>query len=109
MIDIFLKNNNIPYKRQYIFRDCKYKSYLKFDFVIFNSDESIKFIIEFQGQQHFKPYERFGGIKGFESQLKRDKIKFDYCKSKGIPLIYMDYKTSILKQLKKIFGNSWKY
>lgn len=109
LIKEFLDKNNIPYKTQVTFKDCRDKSLLRFDFSVLKADGSIDFLIEFQGQQHFKPYNLFGGLVGFESQKRRDSIKLNYCKKNSLTLRYIDYRTSIISQLKKLFGTSWKY
>lgn len=44
--------------------------------------------IECQGEQHFIPKERFGGPKGFESELYRDELKYIQCKEHNIDVIY---------------------
>ena len=41
-IERFLKNNNIIYKKQYKISDLKYITHLRFDFAIFNDDNSLK-------------------------------------------------------------------
>ena len=40
---------------------------LRFDFVVFDDDNNIDFIIEYQGKQHYEPSAKFGGKKGFYS------------------------------------------
>lgn len=44
--------------------------------------------IECQGIQHFEPIDFFGGEKGFQEQIKRDKIKNELCNKHGIKIIY---------------------
>ena len=41
---------------------------LRFDFVVFDDDGNIDFIIEYQGKQHYEPSSKFGGKKGFYQQ-----------------------------------------
>ena len=48
-------------------------------------------LIEFDGMQHFKPIDYFGGIAEFKITKKRDALKNDYCKAKGIPLLRIPY------------------
>ena len=48
--------------------------------------------IEFDGIQHYKPVERFGGIKGFNEIVKNDNIKNNYCLLNNIKLIRISYK-----------------
>ena len=87
-----LDDNNILYERQKTFDDCKYKNVLRFDFYI----ESMNIIIEYDGEQHFKPV-TYGGLSEEEALHEynltriRDKIKDEYCKKKGIELIRIPY------------------
>ena len=47
--------------------------------------------IEFDGMQHFKSIDFFGGQKTFEGCQKNDKIKTDYCLKNNIKLIRIKY------------------
>lgn len=94
-----LDKANIPYKYQY--RAESLKQY-PFDFAILNSDGTIKKLIEYNGGQHYKPVEHFGGEETFERQKERDKIKRDWCKENGIELVvipYWDYEKINLNML----------
>jgi len=46
---------------------------------------------EYQGAQHFRPIELFGGERAFVEQVKRDELKRRTCKKKGVSLIYAYY------------------
>ena len=66
-IQKFLDRNNIIYKSQYTFQDLKSSSNtLSFDFAIFDNYNKLKFLIEYQGEQHYFPVKIFGGEKAFE-------------------------------------------
>lgn len=54
--------------------------------------------IEYQGDQHSKPVEFYGGVKGFEKTQQRDKVKFDRCKRNGCKLLYVypNYKFEVV-------------
>ena len=82
-----LNENNIPYIVEYRFLDCKDKRPLPFDFYI-----NKKYIIEFDGKQHFE-YSNNGwnNKEKFELTQKHDKIKNQYCKDNNIPLIRIPY------------------
>lgn len=97
-ISLILDEYNIEYKTQYMFEDCRYERKLKFDFYI----PSLNVCIEFDGGQHFKPIEWFGGEERFKIQQKCDQIKNDYCKNKGIRLIRIPYKEYRNKNIKNI-------
>ena len=47
--------------------------------------------IEYQGIQHFKPNDFFGGIDEFNNTIKRDKEKYKLCKKNNIILLYFSY------------------
>mgnify|MGYP003516976219 CR=1 FL=1 len=87
-----LNNNNIKYETQKWFSDCKFKSYLYFDFYL----PDINTCIEYDGRQHFEPV-NFGNsskkevLNYFEETKIRDGIKNDYCKNNNIKLIRIPY------------------
>ena len=82
-IEKFLRDNNINFRRQERFTDCKDKMMLPFDFFLpqFNT------CIEFQGEQHYNKDNYFWS----ETLIHHDKIKKNYCKEKNIKLIEIPY------------------
>lgn len=86
-IRLFLEENNIIYKAQHRFDDCKYKNTLPFDFYL----PDYNTCIEYDGIQHFKIIERYIKEETLIETRKRDKIKTEYCKSNGISLIRIKY------------------
>ncbi|MDP9675184.1 very-short-patch-repair endonuclease [Paenibacillus jamilae] len=91
----YLIKKKIHFTAQYKFAECKNINPLRFDFAIFDNNKQIKFLIEFDGRQHFEPVEIFGGDKYFEEVKHNDGLKNTYCKQNGISLIripYWDYK-----------------
>lgn len=86
-----LSEHNINFIQQYSFEDLKNKYSLRFDFAIFDSEQNVKFLIEFQGEQHYRPIEYFGGEEKFKQQKYNDDLKFQYCQEKHIPLIIIPY------------------
>jgi very-short-patch-repair endonuclease len=95
-IENFLFSKNIEYVYQKIFNDCKHKRKLRFDFYL----PKHKICIEYDGIQHFKPIEYFGGIKYLDSQQINDKIKNDFCFKENINLIRIKYNEDIKNKLK---------
>lgn len=67
-IEEYLLKKNIFYKKQYKFPDLKgFKNgTLFFDFAVFHNNE-LKFLIEYQGKQHYEPIDFFGKEEGFKS------------------------------------------
>lgn len=95
-----LQKLNIYYKPQYKNDTCRNINELPFDFAILKNNE-VLFLIEYQGEQHFRPVDFYGrphedSIEAFAYTLKTDKIKNDWCSASGIKLLkisYYDYKT----------------
>lgn len=57
--------------------------------------------IEYQGEQHFKPVEVFGGEHHFREQQERDQLKAELSRSHGVKLIYVNYWEDISETLIK--------
>lgn len=78
--------NNIPFEQQKSFENCKDIRVLPFDFYVNN-----KYIIEYDGVQHFESRAYFGGEEEFKITQEHDEIKNKYCKNNNIPLIRIPY------------------
>ncbi|ABY42421.1 hypothetical protein [Bacillus mycoides] len=89
-IAIFLKENVIQYKPQYIIKECVYKGLLRFDFAIFSQNKLLG-LIEYDGIQHFEPVDAFGGENRFQELKIKDRIKNNFCCSNNIPLLRINY------------------
>ena len=85
-ISQILRENDIKFEQQKTFQDCKDINLLPFDFYVIN-----QYLIEFDGEQHFKSIEHFGGDESFQIRQKHDIIKNNYCKKNNIPLIRIPY------------------
>lgn len=90
LIDKFLKSNNVKFETQFRFDDCRYKKPLPFDFAILENN-NVKFLIEYDGDGHFRSKSCFGGDDGFKLTQKRDQIKNTYCKDNSISLYRIPY------------------
>ena len=97
----FLEEQNISYKQQFRFMDCRGDKYpLPFDFCLFYKDKN-KLLIEVDGEQHFRKDSIFADR--FEAIKKNDRRKNYYCKKNNIPLLRLntcdiDSKKEIYKQ-----------
>ena len=96
MISKILEDMKIKFDKQFKFKDCKFKNELKFDFFLPEMD----CCIEYDGIQHFKPIDRFGGKEEFEKVKIKDKIKDGYCRKNNIHLIRINYLDNIEEKLK---------
>lgn len=99
MIENVLIKNNIKFKQEFPIKDIQSinKGTLRCDFAIINDDNEVKYIIEFNGKQHYEPVDVFGGQEGFEVLKENDQIKMEYFRKNNIPLIIFSYKE--LKQM----------
>ena len=107
LIQDILDKLNLYYKSQYIFKDCKYKTYLPFDFALFDDYTNEIFLIEYDGEQHFKPINRYNDISLSEEEflltVKRDKIKDKYCEDhKNVHLLRLNYKMDKIEIYEKL-------
>lgn len=84
-INSFLSSNEIQFISQYKVV-ISGKTHI-FDFFIPDKD----MMIEYDGIQHFKPVDFFGGNEALEKRRIRDKQKDDWCKKEGINLIRIKY------------------
>lgn len=91
IISFFLNSNNIKYKRQHTFKDCRMVNPLPFDAAVFLDDKVIA-CIEYQCIQHYLPISYYGGEKALKENQLKDIIKNNYCKSNGLPLLTISYK-----------------
>lgn len=83
----YLDEHNIKYESQKRFHDLKDKTYLSYDFYL----PDYNTLIEYQGIQHYKEKEFFGGKKQFEKQQLHDKLKRKYAKNNGYKLLELKY------------------
>lgn len=94
--ETYFLDNKINYIKQISFDECRYINRLSFDFGIKQRNNELLFLLELDGQQHFKPI-RFRGmtekeaVKQFEENQIRDNIKNEYCKQNNIPLLRIPY------------------
>lgn len=86
-IRLFLLKNNISFISQYKYDDCRNINKLPFDFYL--PDYNV--LIEYDGEQHFKSIEKFGGIEYYIKVINNDKIKNEYCLNNDIRLLRISY------------------
>ena len=104
----YLIENNIEYIEQYKINidNTINKSRLAYiDFYV----PKYNIAIEYNGEQHYRPFRFSGGIISFEHQQKRDKHVRNYCKENDMKLIEISYKyntkESVSKILKEYFND----
>lgn len=84
-IEKILTEHKIAFEKQKRFPEDLHL--LSFDFYI----ESQKLLIEFQGEQHYKPIKHFGGEEKFKKQQLNDEKKREFCKNNNYSLLEISY------------------
>ena len=92
-IEEILEKAGLVFKMEYIFPGLNSPGGkpLRFDFVIFDDDGNIDFIIEYQGKQHYEPSQKFGGKRGLYQQQFNDNQKRRFCALHDFNLIENPY------------------
>jgi hypothetical protein len=108
--EILSKNKKVKrIEEQYKFEACINIKPLPFDFKI-NLNEKDFFLLEYQGEQHFKSIKMWGGDEGYITRIKNDNIKKEFCKKNNIELLiisYKDYK-NIYEIINNFISNTFK-
>jgi len=88
-ISQILNNEHQNFKKQYSFSDLKSnKNFpLLFDFAIFNDQNQLLYLIEYDGEQHFNKQSRYYS----KENIEHDKIKNNYCIQHNIKLYRIPY------------------
>jgi hypothetical protein len=85
-----LNKLNISYHPQYTFDDLlsDLGNSLRFDFAIFDSNNNLSFLYEYDGEFHYKKIHK---EHDFEGQVRRDNLKNEYCKQNKLDLLRIPY------------------
>ena len=92
-IEEILKEANLNFRMEYSFEGLASENGrpLRFDFVIFDDDGYVDFIVEYQGRQHYEASSKFGGKRGLYQQQHNDNKKRRFCALNDIKLIEIPY------------------
>ena len=91
----WLEKHSIAYVFQYKFDNCRDINPLPFDFYL----PDYNMVCEYDGIQHYKSIEYFGGEKTFKYTQKHDNIKNEYCKNNNIILLRIPYFKNVEEEL----------
>lgn len=104
-VEELLKQLHINYISQYRIDECKNKKTLPFDFAVFDSQQNLICLIEYQGEIHYKSTGGWNTVERLQQQQERDSIKEKYCQENNIKLIlipYTDYNLLDENYLRKV-------
>ena len=90
-----LTDNQINYVKQKTFPGLKYKNSLRFDFYLPDTNT----VIEYNGEQHYKPIDFYGGEDNYTVSRERDEIKRQYCEDNDINYIVIRFDEDIGESL----------
>lgn len=93
----YLKSKYILFEEQKRFKECKDKRSLPFDFYLPNEN----LLIEFQGEQHYRPHNFKRSKYNFEQLKKHDNIKKEFAVNNGFCFLEISYKDNIEDILKE--------
>lgn len=102
LISMLLDKKNINYIREYAVTYNEHNH--RFDFYLPEKQA----MIEYNGQQHYKPIDFFGGEKQFKLRQNRDKEKQQFCEENNLKLIIFNYEQTskdIEEQIGIIFND----
>ena len=95
-----LRTKQDKYTREKTFDGLASIASLRFDFFL----EDFNTAIEYNGTQHYRPVDWFGGIEGFKGTVARDEIKRKWCSKNKIRLIEIGYNESVGECLDGFFN-----
>lgn len=105
LINNWLQKHKINFIPQYSHTEIVLESGRRpfFDFAIFNSDNSIKCFIEYNGKQHYQITGGWNTEEQFKNTQNRDNQKRAWCEKLNIPLYIIKYDENIENALENIF------
>lgn len=101
-IQKLLDDNNIKYIYPKSFNELRCHYPLRYDFYV----PKLNLLIEYQGGQHYKPVNVFGGEERFEVQKEHDYMKYKYANDNGYNLLLIPYMVDSYEKIKN-FINSY--
>lgn len=101
-IQNILEENYILFEKEKKYDKCRNKYKLPFDFFL----PEYNILIEYDGEQHYKPISFFGGEEAFTKQKENDNLKNSFCEQNNIKLLrFNEYNIStfveVINQLRK--------
>lgn len=103
IVKAYLDKMHVPYEEEYCVTIDGHQR--RYDFLIHLNEK--KYLVEFDGEQHFHEVKQFGGIEEFNQRKLADKEKTDFARKNYLPLlrIRFDQKTEIPELMDEFFEN----
>lgn len=92
-IEAILQQHQLIYKKEFSFEDLTSENNvpLRFDFAVFDADNTLLYLIEYDGEQHFLNKTDGLWADNLAKRQLRDKIKNEYCINHNIKLFRVPY------------------
>lgn len=104
LVSSVLREENYTFKQEcYIGHSVQDAQSIRLDFVVFY--KNVLYVIEYNGEQHYRPVEHFGGEKQFEIQKQNDAKKKAFCEMYKIPLLEIPYTIRTKEEVKDVIKN----
>lgn len=102
-VESFLDDNGYTYEINKMYPDLLGvgNGQLSYDFLVYDDQGNPIYLIECQGEQHYRPVEFFGGVARFEDQVEHDLRKKKYAESIDVPLIEIHYTKRLYDDIEK--------
>lgn len=106
-----LNENKINFKKSYYFSECNiYKNHpLRFDFGVLDKNNNLRYLIEYDGEQHYTITGGWSTETHYNNLQERDKLKNEYCLINNIPLIRIPYTEYNVLELKDLIPETSKF
>lgn len=86
-----LSINDVEFNKQKSFPGLRYINPLRCDFYLPYTNT----VLEYNGEQHYKPIEYYGGVEGYHTIIKRDQAKREYCRENNINFLVIRFDDNI--------------
>lgn len=99
-----LKESKTPYRVEISFPDlygAGKVNQLRYDFGVYDENDTLKCLIECQGEQHYIPVDEFGGESKFGLQKQNDELKRSYAAEHKIPLYEIPFKNKKFEKIEE--------
>lgn len=101
-----LQENNVNFKTEYTFPDLlspNSKVRLRFDFAIFDQNNNLSHLIEYDGEQHFRYTQNgWNNKNNYNRTIRNDMLKNEYCIKNNIKLLRISYLEKDTITIKKL-------
>ena len=109
LISSLLDDAKIPYLREFTFSDLLGDTghRLRYDFALLDSDGKVTRLIEFDGEQHYKAVDKFGGEALLQKLRRYDRTKNMYAIEHNIPLVRIPYNKLAAVDVNSLLGEEF--